>query len=502
MNRYVRGMRRNSRVGRGVALALASCGGWSLPGCGSSPRLDVEASEQAAMAVGVEEPIEFRAVGPEGGPLDEPGGVEGLLPMAEALRRAVSGDPSLQAALARVRIAMADADQARLLPNPVLSVVLRWGPGESQIEASVAQDIVRAIQRPRASSAADHRLRQAAAGAVTVALDTAVEVQERYISAQASAAILLLLRERFVLIEQLAGVAKARLGAGEGTRSDLATLEAQRVELQVEIERAVLTEREERVRLARLIGEPSSSADWALDAWPLPAEGMATEVRCIEAALAHRPEVRSIEWKLRALGDEEALVGALAWDGVSAGVDGVSGDAWAAGPSVSSPLPVFDSGQARRARLTAEQFEARHELTLARRRVVEEVRLAHQTMTGSVANLARIRTELIPLQQQRRLLALESYRAGQSDVTALYLAEHDLRLSQSKGVEVELQAAIARVRLRRAVGGPGVEGGISRSPAAFDGRTRVGAPASSGLIDARTTVNGESTHQTNTERLP
>lgn len=119
-------------------------------------------------------------------------------------------------------------------------------------------------------------------------------------------------------------------------------------------------------------------------------------------------------------------------------------------------MPVFDNGSARKARVTAEQLEARHELTLARRKVVEDVRVAYQTMVASNANLARVRDELIPLQQQRRALAEDAYRAGQSDVTALFLAEQDLRLTQAKAIEIEKQAATAFVRLQRAVGGPGV----------------------------------------------
>src|SRR4051812_22726667 len=48
-----------------------------------------------------------------------------VLTPGEAIRRAVLHDPRLQAALAHVRAARADADQARLLPNPILSVSVR-----------------------------------------------------------------------------------------------------------------------------------------------------------------------------------------------------------------------------------------------------------------------------------------------------------------------------------------------------------------------------------------
>lgn len=451
-------------------IILVLVGVAALSACQSTPRADIEASRAISDAVGLSAPVEFRIVGPEGGPLDEsatdgPKNADHLT-LADAVRQAVTTDPGLQAALARVRIAMADADQARLLPNPVLNIVLRWGPGKATIEASLAQDFVQALQIPRRSSAADNRLRQTAADAVTVAIDLASETQERYVAAQASASLVPILRERLRLLERLSEIANATLNAGEGTRSDLTVLQAQCIELKVEIDQAVLTEREERIRLARLIGEPSSLAIWTLDNWTAPTVDLQTESRWIDAALVQRPEVLAIAWRLKALGDDEALVRLLPWEGASVGVEAHrnENDSWSVGPTISTPIPVFDMGQARHARVTAEQIEARHELTLTKRKIVEEVRVAYSTLTASVANLARIRNELIPIQEQRRLLIENAYRAGQTDITALFLAEQDLRLAESKAVEVERQAATALVRLERAVGGSGAVARLSSGP--------------------------------------
>lgn len=472
------------RVGLVLAMTIAAT---AIVGCQSTPRADVDAAREAGSAAGLSTPIEFIAVGPDGGPLDEPAASDPSLTLAEALRQAVTADPGIQAAMSRVRIAMADADQSRLLPNPVLNFVLRWGPGKPQIEASLSQDFVQALQIPRRSSAADNKLRQAAADAVTVAIDVASELQERYAAAQASAELVPLLRDRLSLLEKLAGVARARLDAGEGTRGDLATLQAQVVELRVDIDQAVLAEREERVRLARLIGVPSSAATWTLDRWTAPTTDLQPEVRWVDTALQHRPEIQSIVWRLRALGDEEALARLLPWEGANVGIDAQRDDNLFVGPSVSTPLPIFDMGQARRARVTAEQFEARHDLTLVRRKVVEEVRLAYQTMFASNANLARIRGELIPLQESRRQLAESAYRAGQTDVTALFLSEQDLQLTQAKAIEVELQAATALVRLQRAVGGPGVASTLLAPPTS----PAPASPQSSGRSGQRESASAQ-----------
>ena len=97
----------------------------------------------------------------------------------DAVERAMRHDPGLQAALARVRAALAEADQARLLPNPVLSVALRFpeaGAGKPVIEAGLAADLLSVLQQPGRIKAADHRLRAASAEALTTALDLLFEV--------------------------------------------------------------------------------------------------------------------------------------------------------------------------------------------------------------------------------------------------------------------------------------------------------------------------------------
>lgn len=445
------------------ARALLLKGFWlfTIVGCTTPPRALVAPEESIAEVAGLEGQVEFRVVGPEGGPVDEPDAAGATLGSADAVRRSVTSDPALQSALARVRMATADADQARLLPNPVLTVAVRFGSGEPQINASFTEAFVQAIQLPRRASAADNRLREVAADAVVTALDVISEVQETYIAAQASAALRPLLEERLTLVERLVATAQARLDFGEGTRADVVTLNAQRVELRVSIDRSLLEERANRLRLARLIGEPSSAATWKLDVWSAPLIGDQPEAMWVDAALGARPEIKAIAWRLKALGDEEALVRLLPWEGASAGLDVERDDGWSLGPALSTPLPIFDSGQARKARITAEQLEARHELTLAKRIVIEQVRTAHNALAASRVNLTRIRDELIPLQRQRRQLAEDSYRAGQTDVTQLFLAEQELRIAETQAIEVEAKASVARVRLQRAVGGAGVAASFS-----------------------------------------
>jgi outer membrane protein TolC len=429
-----------------AALVLAA-------GCSTPPAPNTESS--IAEAAGLAAAIEFRT---EGGPLDEPDEPAGALTLSEAVRLSVATDPGLQAALARVRIALADAGQARLLPNPVLSLAFRFpeGSGKPVVEASLAQDIISILRIPRESSAADNRLRQAAADAVTVALDTVAEAQERYAAIQGLDELMPVLRKRQELVEKLLSQERAKLGVGEGTRQDVATLDTQRVELEVEIADRERERRDERLRLARLIGRPSAAAEWALDPWSPPERTSAPEAEWVDVALARRPEVQSAGWKLAALGDEVALARLLPFEGTSVGVAAERDETWTVGPSIDAPIPFFDMGEKRVERVMAERVEARQELVQAKRRVVEDVRRAYESLGRNEANLDRVRRELIPLQEQRRSLAEAGFRAGQSDITALFVAEQDLQASLAKAVELERETSISLIRLQRAVGGAGV----------------------------------------------
>src|SRR2546421_101742 len=83
------------------------------------------------------------------------------------------------AAVAKVRMAEADVDQARLLPNPVLTIIVRFRkePSSPIITPSISEDLLAILQRGRRVSAADKRLRAATAGALDVVLKSIADVE-------------------------------------------------------------------------------------------------------------------------------------------------------------------------------------------------------------------------------------------------------------------------------------------------------------------------------------
>lgn len=320
-------------------------------------------------------------------------------------------------------------------------------------EASLSQEIMAVLTRPSRVAAADDRLRAAAADSITSALDLVCEVEVRYLEAQSKSALLMVLRERVALLDRLIEAASSRLEGGEGTRSDVVTLTTQRIELEVLTDRTRADLDAAKLDLVHLIGAPLAETTFALDPWNVAIADSISETEWIDRALRGRPEVQAAAWRLVALGDETRWVELALYDSSTVGIDAERSETLAAGPSLSLPLPLFDRGDAAREAHRARIIEARHELLAAKREVIHEVRLAYRSAQASETSLRRIREEWMPRLAERRRLAEDDYRAGQTDVTPLFLAEHDLRVTQMQALEVETAAALARTRLRRAAGG-------------------------------------------------
>lgn len=428
-----------------------------LTGC-QLPKI-TPAEEEAQAALGVAEAIVLRT---QPMPVEETDAAPEVLTFSEALRLTLKNDPGIQAALVRVRIAQAEADQARLLPNPILSVALRIpdSGGRAVVEAGLAQDLLAVLQRPGLASAADDRLRAAGAEAVSAVLDAVSSLGEHYVAAQALDSLGAELEERRRLNARHIELARARLELGEGTLLDLATVEAQRLEVESLVAERELERREERLALARLIGQPHGAADWRLPAWSPPRPIAAPSRRWAEAALRRRPEIQAKEWQLSALGAERRLAWLAPLEGIGVGVDAEREEEWSVGPSIASPLPLFDFGQARRAQARAAVLEANHELTATKRLVVEEVRRAHEAYAATLATLARVEKELVPLAERRHEQAELQFKTGETDITELLLAEQDLHEAHTRLIELQRKASVALIRLERAVGGAGVAAGV------------------------------------------
>ena len=426
-----------------------------VAGC-AAPMPSADLRAPAAGATGIDDAIQFRA---EGGPTDvASGATDAALPLADAVRLALRHDPRVGAALARVRVAQADARQARLLPNPVLSVMVRFpeGGGDPMIEAGLMADLLSVLTLPRRTSAADHRLRAASAEALGAVLDVLAEAQQQYAAAQAADAKLRVVEDRRKSAADLAALARTLVETGRAAQAELLAAEAELDDMDAEQVMAESDRRQARLALARLVGQPSSPSAWELDPWRAPALAAPDERAWIDLALRRRPEVIAARWELAAAGDEAALAGAELFEGTDAGDSAEREEGnWLTGPAIKLPLPLFDWGGPRVDKAKAMRAEARHELTLARRQAVEDVRVALAELSSAAAAVEIVGGRLIPRQQQRRERAQAAFESGITGMTPVLQAEQAIQAARAKLVDLQQKASAAQYRLHRAAGGPG-----------------------------------------------
>ncbi len=406
----------------------------------------------AAHAAGIGGEIVFHA---EGAPDDAPGADPATLTLRDAVESAVRNDPKLQQALARWRKARAESESARILPNPILSLGLGLtGLSAPKVGVGLTQEIAAFLQRPRKAGAADARLRGAVEDVLSAALDAVAEVRERYVTLQALQAQLPVLQGRRDILTKLREFEQLKLDRGEGIRTDVTALDAERAVVSVDVAERESELRDGRVKLARLVGRPSSAAAWTLEPLVVVAPPERDERAWTAAALSRRPEIRALGWELAALGDERALVGTWFWEGSSAGAEAEYDDGFSIGPTLAFPLRLRDPSGPRDAAAAAAEAEVRNRITETRRLVIEEVRTAWAASESARRTLGVISTELLPLLERRRAEVETTFRAGESDVVALLLADQALQDVRARRIELEGRAALARIRLERAAAGP------------------------------------------------
>ena len=381
------------------------------------------------------------------------------LPLFIAMERALRQSTELQIALAEVRAAQADARQSRLLPNPIMDIALHLpeGGGRTLVESHLTGELVQILQRPRRISAADARLRATSARAVTVTLKVMHETQQHYFEAVALRLETAILAQRAVRLSELLRITEARLAAGEGTQLDVVTLKAELATANLDLREASRRINAAHLALAHRLSQPAGRIDWEL-ATPLYTQiALRGERDAIAHGLRVRPEMQTERWHLAALEDDKALA-KLAWlEGAAAGLSTERDSGWSIGPSAAVPLPLFDTGQARRAKARAQAIAARQRVAQTARQITAEIREAHDAVSELMTTVRQARTQLLPLHEQRVALARKVFEAGQEDVTRLRLAELDHLEAQLKHVRLQHQTARAILRLDRATGGSTLE---------------------------------------------
>ena len=375
-----------------------------------------------------------------------------ILTRARIVELARSSSPSVRIAATAVDELRADLIGARRFArdNPVLEAVAgpRWGEETAlDIEATLAVPIELGGKRRKRIAAAEAAIDRATAEVAVDEQEAISRALRSYYRALHAQERLRLTEERHRLADQLLGAARSRLEAG-----DIAELEVNLAA--TEVARAQSDAMSESAEVERARGELAITL--GLDG---------PDAAVVEGALSDRtwfdalePAERADLAAARSAIDENRAAVASADAArfpdldvrVTYAREGTGADVILAGVAVT--LPFFDRGQGERAGARARVRGARLQLELAQTAVTTEVEVATRAYRSSVASVAKLETDALPLVDRNEQLAVTAYQAGKAEVGTVILVRREALETRREHLDRQLEAALAGVELARALG--------------------------------------------------
>ncbi|APX90556.1 copper resistance protein [Brevirhabdus pacifica] len=379
-----------------------------------------------------------------------------------AVQVALLNNRGLQAAYAEIGLSSAEVWQTTMRPNPTLSVGLTGLGAEAllvrAIEAAVATNLLALRTQKRRTAIAETRFRQAQLVAAEATLAVAHETRLAWINAVAAFEQAQLIGEAQSTAEAAAELA-AELGrTGFLNAADQTREFAFESELAGQRAEARLAARQAKEALTRVMGLWGADLDYYVPD-RLPALPAIRPRAKIEAeALTRRVDLAVARLELEAVAREFDLTEAtrvLSDLDLVTGVeierereDGATRTAATGRVEIDFPIPIFDSGEARRRKGELTYLRAAHQLAGQAVAVRSEARAAHDAWVGSHEIARHYRSAVLPLRRQIERESLLSYN-GMITNTFELIADTRARLGSS---QAEAQARAAFWRADTALG--------------------------------------------------
>jgi cobalt-zinc-cadmium efflux system outer membrane protein len=323
----------------------------------------------------------------------------------DAVQVALLNNRRLQATFEDVGVAQADLVQAGLLSNPVFSLDLKFAEagGGTKVEMAVTQEFLEILQLPLRKRMAGHALDAAKIRVSAAVLALAGEVRRAFYAHQAALQTLEMRRQVADATGASSDFARRLRDAGNITALQLAREQALDEQSKLDLAAAEADVLATRERLNALMGLWGADTQWSVASRlpDVPAKEVDTatvEPRAVErslelaqsrAALDSAADALGIRRSYAIFGGGDVELGAAAEREVEGG--------WEVGPSVSVPIPLFDTGGAAVSRASAELRRARQDYTATAVEVRAAARAARDRLLATRATAERYRTSVLPI---------------------------------------------------------------------------------------------------------
>jgi len=421
------------------------------------------------------------------------------LTLDEAVRIALLNNRKLQVAFFDIGMARADWVQSGLLSNPSLGIGIMFpeGGGRSNIQGSLAQNIVDLWQMPVKKRIAEHQVERQVVRVARLAGELAAETKRAYNAAVAANDLFTIAGENLALLgksyeatkaQREAGVASPldeNLQRGESLRAELALRDARLASVNAKRSLAGLLSLDLNTDGLDLIDPLPEFGERAFDADKLIA--LAREKRLDLKALEEAVEAGDAEIKLeylRVFPEVSIGIAAERPEGrTQAGRDVAADFARASlrggeptmpdiqtrgerqaekdqdiefmiGPNLSVTLPIFDQNQAQVAKATYAQVQAVKSYEDLYLGIAQDIRMAVDRSETLWDNVAFYRGELLPQADRNLEFTEAAYQAGTVGVLTLLESQRSLLDTRRGFIEVWANAATSLSDLERAIGVP------------------------------------------------
>lgn len=374
-----------------------------------------------------------------------------------AVKIALLNNATVREKFERLGIARADLVQAGLISNPVFSGHVKWfSSTPPEVELSLAQSFLDLFFIPlrRRVAAADLCATQAEIARELVALT--YDVRRAFVSVQAAVVVVAVREEVVRSATTSRDLMKGLQEAGSVVDADLIAEELALSRAHLEVTAAHGAMRDAREPINVLLGFADGSR-WTIVS-PLPdlpsrlPEVEGAESRAVAASLDLIENGARIQSAMVAAG----LAGPeQAWSQRDLGVSATRepSGAWGVGPGLSTSIPIFDLGQAKRMGANAvlrQRIEHQTALTV-------EVRSAARRFADRAAVLAEraryLRETYVPLWQRSVLEVVKNYNAMQIGAFQVLDAKQREVDARRESVEVQRDAWIAVLDLQQLLAG-------------------------------------------------
>lgn len=372
-----------------------------------------------------------------------------------AVQIALLNNHELQATYEEIGLAQADLIEAGLLKNPLFDFQRRW-PGQA-MEADILSEFIDLLFLPLRKRVARAQLEAVKLRVGSEILKTIAEVRVAFYENQGNQQLSDLAGS---VAQATAASAEAALQLHEAgnTRSlDLANEQVLNVQAKLDFAKAQSAGIESREKLTRVLGLWGADTEWKVA--PRLPDPPKDEIRAsgLESrAITQRLDLAALKQETLT---EARKLGVARFDVIAQGfelgghfereTDGAS----STGPSIILPIPLFNFGQAAKARSEAKVRQSQQRYLALAVQIRSEVRSARDRMLLARERVDYLQSTAMPL---RRRVVEESqlqYNAMQVSLFDLLRAKQDEVNAGREYVEALRDYWVARAELEKAVGG-------------------------------------------------